>query len=78
MIQNTPFDDMAKAHATTHPTIQDVLNDPSASYWLKDALQSSLSRDPIDAANDTELLARLLSQRSQDVLAQASTDQPNG
>ncbi len=42
------------------PSIGEVLTDPGASEWLKDALKSALSRDVVDAANDAELLARLL------------------
>jgi hypothetical protein len=29
---------------------EDILNDFSASYWLKNALSSALQRDPIDAS----------------------------
>ncbi len=32
------------------PTIEEVLRDPSASFWLKAALRSALARDPVDAA----------------------------
>jgi hypothetical protein len=32
--------------------IAEVLSDPMASLWLKDALRSALLRDPVDAAND--------------------------
>ena len=45
------------------PSIDEVLVDPAASLWLKSALCSALSRDPIDAANDSEILARLLERR---------------
>lgn len=45
------------------PTIEEVLRDPSASFWLKAALRSALARDPVDAANDAEVLTRLLDQR---------------
>ena len=45
------------------PSIDEVLVDPAASLWLKSALRSALSRDPIDAANDSEILARLLQLR---------------
>jgi len=40
----------------TLPTIPEVLADPSASYWLKDALRSATHRDIIDALNDAEAL----------------------
>lgn len=42
------------------PPIEQVLADPAASDWLKAALRSALSRDPVDAANDSEILAKLL------------------
>jgi hypothetical protein len=42
--------------------IGQVLADPAASFWLKEALVSALDRDPVDAANDAEVLARLLDQ----------------
>jgi hypothetical protein len=50
------------------PTIEEVLRDPSASFWLKAALRSSLGRDPVDAANDAEALARLLDRRCRSLL----------
>ena len=43
--------------------IDEVLADPAASYLLKRALQSSLSRDPVDAARDSDVLGRLLGRR---------------
>lgn len=45
--------------------IQDVLNDPAASTWLKDALRGALRRDPVDAANDSAFLAELLDTQAQ-------------
>ena len=45
------------------PGIDAMLADPAASYWLKTALRSALCRDPVDAANDSEILARLLKDR---------------
>jgi hypothetical protein len=45
------------------PSIAEVLGDPAASLWLKSALRSALSRDPVDAANDAVILARLLELR---------------
>jgi hypothetical protein len=44
-----------------------ILNDPCASYWLKDALRSALRRDIVDAANDAEFLAELLANRCADL-----------
>ena len=42
------------------PTVDTILNDPACSHWLRNSLVSALRRDPVDAANDAELLARLL------------------
>lgn len=44
----------------------DILTDPSASRWLKDALRAAMSRDAIDAANDARVLADVL-QRCADI-----------
>jgi len=51
------------------PEIAAVLRDPAASSWLKTSLCSALSRDPVDAANDAELLAQLLERRCRDILS---------
>jgi hypothetical protein len=45
------------------PSVAEVLSDPTASLWLKTTLRSVLLRDPVDAANDCEFLARLLARR---------------
>jgi hypothetical protein len=42
------------------PSIEQILADPAASGWLKAALRSALLRDPVDAANDSEVLAKVL------------------
>ena len=44
-------------------TPADILNDFSASYWLKNALKTALERDPVDAAHDAEVLADTLKRR---------------
>jgi hypothetical protein len=54
--------------ASELPSIDEVLVDPAASLWLKSALRSALSRDPVDAANDSEILARLLGLRCDQLL----------
>lgn len=41
----------------------DVMESPCTSYWLKEALQKGLSRDPVDAVNDAEILLALLQER---------------
>jgi len=50
------------------PSTEEVLRDPAASSWLKSALRSALARDPVDAANDAEILARLLDRRCRSIL----------
>ena len=50
------------------PPIPEILADPAASSWLKNALREALSRDPVDAANDAEILAKLLDRRCREIL----------
>ena len=42
------------------PAAQDILADQAASSWLRSALQSALERDPVDALNDSLVLAAAL------------------
>jgi hypothetical protein len=51
------------------PSIEEVLADPAASFWLKAALRSALCRDPVDAVHDLEILAQLLGQRCDVILS---------
>jgi hypothetical protein len=53
------------------PQIEEVLRDPAASIWLRLALNSALARDPVDAANDAEVLARLLDRRCRRILGES-------
>ena len=46
------------------PTIEEVINDPTASNWLRESLAKAVERDIVDAVNDAELLSKLLSKRS--------------
>ena len=55
--------------ASDLPRIDEVLADPAASIWLKTALRSALCRDPVDAAHDSEILARLLEERCDKILS---------
>ena len=52
------------------PSIDEILADPAASLWLRHALLGALSRDPVDAANDAEVLAGLLDRRCRRILSQ--------
>jgi len=50
------------------PEVEDVLRDPPASFWVKAALRSALTRHPVDAVNDAEFLARILDRRIRRIL----------
>lgn len=41
----------------------DIINDPSASFWLKEQIVKSLDRDPIDMLNDIDILVTLIKAR---------------
>jgi hypothetical protein len=56
---------------STKDLLQGICADPSTSYWLKDALQSLLQRDPVDAVNDSRLLADIMQARYDEVLQQS-------
>jgi hypothetical protein len=47
---------------------EEILADPAASSWLKDALRSALERDAVDALNDALALAGTLEARLRAVL----------
>jgi hypothetical protein len=55
-------------------TPQDIFADPSASRWLQDALRAALHRDPVDAANDAEVLAGILDRCMRRCLEAASDE----
>ena len=40
--------------------VNEFLEDPATSDWFKMALRSALERDPVDAANDAEVLFSVL------------------
>ncbi len=42
---------------------QRVLTDPATSFWLKQALEASRVRDPLDALNDASALHAVLAER---------------
>jgi hypothetical protein len=46
-----------------HEEIQRVIAAPDTSHWLRDALITASLRDPVDAANDAEVLSDLMSRR---------------
>jgi hypothetical protein len=45
------------------PPPEQILADPAASFWLKEALHKALTRDPVDAPNDAETLTAVLQGR---------------
>lgn len=47
----------------TLPSMAEVRHDRCTSYWLQNALETAISRDPLDAYYDAELLAALLKRR---------------
>lgn len=61
-----------ETNSTNLPTIDEILADPASSLWLKAALRSALSRDPVDAANDAEVLARVLNDHCRHLLEEST------
>jgi hypothetical protein len=57
-----------KAMPTPDIEGEEILEDPSASDWLKGALRTALERDPVDALNDALVLAGALEARLRVVL----------
>jgi hypothetical protein len=57
-----------KPQPTSDPEGEEILDDRSASDWLKEALRSALERDPVDALNDALVLAATLEERLRVVL----------
>jgi len=51
------------------PSVDQVLADPATSFWLCRALRGALVLDPVDAANDAEVLAMLLDERCRRILS---------
>ena len=49
--------------------IRKILSDPGMSSWFKLALSTALNRDPVDAANDADLLAIVLGKRAESINA---------
>jgi len=43
--------------------IRIMMQDPTLSFWLRDALTRALARDPVDAAADAGLLSLILDRR---------------
>lgn len=58
--------------------MQQLLDDPAASSWLKTALQAALRRDPVDAANEAAVLARALAVHAENILCWRDGVRQNG
>jgi hypothetical protein len=43
--------------------LNEVLEDPGVSYWLKDAIKTAYERDPVDALHDARRLIKMLAER---------------
>lgn len=56
------------------PLCENILDDPAASFWLKNALRSALDRDPVDALNDAEVLVVALKERLDFVVNEEPTE----
>jgi len=50
------------------PTVADLLMDPAVSHALKTVLRNRELRDPVDAAKDARLLARVLERRADEAI----------
>lgn len=55
---------------TSAEKIQQVIDSPSTSYWLKNALRALLERDALDATRDAEALSELMEERLNEILSQ--------
>lgn len=56
------------------PEPERILNDPATSVWLRHVLRAALERDPVDAACDAALLARVLEANAKRALDAALVD----
>jgi len=47
---------------TIHQKIQKILDDPSVHYWVKEAIQTLMGKDPVDAKYDAKLVADIMAE----------------
>jgi len=59
---------MSNQATAVRDEINELMNQPSTSTWLKTALQSALSRDCVDVANDAEVLRNILDRHAAEKL----------
>ena len=43
--------------------LNEILEDPGVSRWLKDAIKTAYERDPVDALHDARRLLKMLAER---------------
>jgi hypothetical protein len=43
--------------------LNEILEDPGVSCWLKDAIKTAYQRDPVDALHDARRLLKMLAER---------------
>jgi hypothetical protein len=55
-----------RAKAEWPDQVQEILQDPAASFWLKGAITSALQRNPADALQDAAILTSILRRRAND------------
>lgn len=51
-----------------------ILFDEAASFWLKDVLRTSWTRDPVDALRDAKVLSGVLQMRLNEALSDLAAD----
>lgn len=44
-------------------SVAEILLDPTASYWLKDAISTLNNRDTLDALHDAEILHEIFAEK---------------
>lgn len=58
--------------AAVDAEIRRIIDDPSASRWLRGALRDAVCRDPLDAAEDARVLDELMKLRLNTILLAAA------
>ncbi|OQW99167.1 MAG: hypothetical protein BWK73_50940 [Thiothrix lacustris] len=58
--ERSNYMDLEHALKTVETRLRDITTDPTASYWLKQAVTELWERDVVDALNDLDVLRDLL------------------
>jgi hypothetical protein len=66
---------MNTRYQSTDALVEGICSDPSTTFWLKEALLTLLQRDPVDAVNDSRILADIMQSRLDEVLQQSQQRQ---